>query len=539
MRKKKAAQPEGAAAEEKLTARRGGGAAAGGTAKKEVRAGGELEAAALEVGGEQEAPETLEQAARKILAAPPEQVLPELTEQEGADLRRDVQSALLVRMAQDGVRGSQKAAEYLLKFAADGTGSGEIGYLGIPAEKIGKAYTEVYHRILARSHRYYDFKGGRGSLKSSFCALVMVDMLMRHPKMCAIVLRQVKDTLKDSVFAQISWAVDELGVTHFFKFTENPMKIMRVDTKQVIYFRGADDPVKIKSIKPPKGMYIGAVWFEEKDQFRGENAVRSILQSVLRGGDDGIVLASYNTPMSRQHFLNKADYALNEKRLIHHSYYYDAPRHWLGEPFFEQAEELKRVNPKAYGHEYLGEAIGIGGAVFENLEIRAITEEEVGGFDRNYFGIDWGWYPDPTAFTKCYYNAARRELFIYDEFIAFKTNNIGICKLLEEHGVGKEDMVICDNSDNKAIGDLKAHGFYALATEKGPGSVLWRMKWLQGLTRIVIDPARCPHCADEFLSYEYERTKDGEVISSYPDRNNHFIDSVGYGLNMVWRRKGQ
>ena len=37
---------------------------------------------------------------------------------------------------------------------------------------------------------------------------------------------------------------------------------------------------KIKSIKPPKGMYIGIIIYEEFDQIQGMNAVRKINQSV-------------------------------------------------------------------------------------------------------------------------------------------------------------------------------------------------------------------------------------------------------------------
>ena len=64
------------------------------------------------------------------------------------------------------------------------------------------------------------------------------------------------------------------------------------------------------------------------------------------------------------------------------------------------------------------------------------------------------------------------------------------------------------------------------------------MKWLQGLKAIVIDPIRCPNTADEFSKYEYERTADDEIISGYPDANNHSIDSVRYALERVWKRKG-
>ena len=65
------------------------------------------------------------------------------------------------------------------------------------------------------------------------------------------------------------------------------------------------------------------------------------------------------------------------------------------------------------------------------------------------------------------------------------------------------------------------------------------MKWLQSLREIVIDNARCPETAAEFLEYEYERSKDGEIISGYPDRNNHSIDAVRYATSQIWRRSGK
>ena len=74
---------------------------------------------------------------------------------------------------------------------------------------------------------------------------------------------------------------------------------------------------------------------------------------------------------------------------------------------------------------------------------------------------------------------------------------------------------------------------------KGPGSVDYSMKWLQSLVKIVIDPARCPDTYEEFINYEYERTKDGEIMSGYPDANNHHIDAVRYATEEIWKWKGQ
>ncbi len=75
--------------------------------------------------------------------------------------------------------------------------------------------------------------------------------------------------------------------------------------------------------------------------------------------------------------------------------------------------------------------------------------------------------------------------------------------------------------------------------KKAHGSVEYSMKWLAGLAKIVIDPVRCPKTAEEFTEYELEKNKDGEYITSYPDKNNHAIDSVRYALERVWSRRGE
>jgi PBSX family phage terminase large subunit len=409
------------------------------------------------------------------------------------------------------------------------------GYNFIPSHSIGKSFVDIYRDILNRNHRFYNFKGGRGSLKSSFCSLVFIDEIMRNKNFCAIALRQVKDTLKDSVYAQIVWAIEELGLSELFECTTSPMRIRKIDTGQIIYFRGADSPVKIKSIKPPNGMHIGVVWFEEKDQFNGNEAIRNIQQSVMRGGDDIIILSSYNTPISQQHFLNKNELVPDDKAIIHHSHYYDAPREWLGQPFFDDAEFLKQTNEKAYRHEYLGEPVGTGGSVFENVIAETITDNQIKSFDRLYYGLDWGYFPDPAHFAEMHYDAAKRELYIFGEVRKYKTRNENLGIALSKY---KKDKIFADSSEPKSISDFRSYGFYVLGVEKYKGCVERSMQWLQGLNKIVIDPKRCPHTAKEFLEYEYDKARTGEIISGYPDKNNHAIDSVRYAMDQVYKRRG-
>lgn len=412
-------------------------------------------------------------------------------------------------------------------------------YSGIPANLIAPTFSSVLFDIAEHEHSEYVFPGGRGSTKSSFVSLNLVDLIEKNENMHACVLRQVSNTLKDSVYSQILWAISALGLDGEFIYTKSPLEITRKKTGQKIYFRGADDENKIKSIKPPFG-YIGVVWFEELDQFRGEEAVRKIEQSVIRGGDTAYKFKSFNPPKSAQNWANKYIKIPRTDRLVVESTYLTVPQKWLGKPFLDDAEFLKEVNPIAYENEYMGVANGTGGNVFDNVVIKEITDEEIQQFDRIYRGVDWGWYPDPYAYIACCYQPAQSRLIIFDEYRCNKRSNKQTAEeLVKNHGVTANDMIICDSAEEKSVGDYRFYGLLARGAEKGPGSVDYSMKWLQSLREIVIDNKRCPETAKEFLDYEYERDKEGNVISGYPDKDNHSIDAVRYALNRVWKRRGQ
>ena len=380
-------------------------------------------------------------------------------------------------------------------------------------------------------------KGGRGSTKSSAISLELILMLLKHPECHAVVLRKVANTLRASVYAQICWAISALGLGKYFRATVSPMEITYLPTGQKIMFFGMDDPGKLKSIKVPFG-YIGMLWFEELDQFSGPEEVRNVEQSCLRGGPFSFTFKSFNPPAMARNWANR--YALEERdgKLIHHSTYLTTPPEWLGPRFLTDAERLKVKSRTSYRHEYLGEVVGSGSAVFENLKLEPIPDAMVDSFDRRVNGVDWGYYPDPWAFNGVQYDAARRTLYIFDEATAYRASNLETAEIIRDHGVNGSDLIIADSAEPKSVGDYKAYGLMCRGAKKGPGSVEYSHKWLQSLDCIWIDPARCPDTAKEFSEYEYERDKNGAVMPGYPDADNHHIDAVRYATESIWKRKG-
>lgn len=408
----------------------------------------------------------------------------------------------------------------------------------IPATAIAPSFISALIDIHNHDHTEYVFKGGRGSTKSSFLSEVIVELIKNNPEINACICRRVAATLRDSVYSQMQWAIETLGLSDEFDCKVSPLEITYKPTGQKIYFRGMDEPAKLKSIKPRHG-YIGVVWFEELDQYAGESQIRNAEQSIVRGGDSSYIFKSFNPPKTAANWANKYLQIPKESRYVHHSDYTTVPAAWLGKTFLEEAEHLKAVNPAAYEHEYMGIPNGTGGNVFDNVICKEISRDEIQAFDRIYKGIDWGWYPDPYAYNSVHYDAARGVLYIYDEIHVNKMSNQKTAEMLIDHGVTYDDIITADSAEPKSVGDYKSYGFCIYGAKKGQGSVEYGMKWLQSLTQIVIDPVRCPHTAQEFLNYEYERNKEDEIITGYPDHDNHHIDAVRYAMERVWRRRGE
>ena len=160
------------------------------------------------------------------------------------------------------------------------------------------AFFDLHRRIRVGEVTEALCKGGRGGAKSSFISEEIELQMMRHPDTHAVVLRRKENTLRRTVYNQYIWAAGALGVAGKWKATVSPMELTYLPTGQKIMFFGLDDPGNLKSIKLPFG-YVAYVHFEELDQFRGPEEVRSVEQSLLRGGPIAITFKSFNPPAAR------------------------------------------------------------------------------------------------------------------------------------------------------------------------------------------------------------------------------------------------
>ncbi len=382
-------------------------------------------------------------------------------------------------------------------------------------------------------------KGGRGSGKSSDTAIIIAQLIMRYP-VNALILRKIDNTLASSVFEQIKWAINEMQVSHLFQVKVSPMEIIYKPRGNKMIFRGAQNPERIKSLKDARFPFTIA-WIEELAEFKTEDEVTTITNSLLRGElDDGLFYKfyyTYNPPKRKQSWVNKK-YETSfqpDNTFVHHSTYMNNP--YIAKEFIKEAEGARERNEMRYRWEYLGEAIGSGVVPFNNLQIETIPQDLYDTFDNIRNAVDFGYATDPLAFVRWHYDKKKRIIYAMDEYYGVQISNREFANWLHKKGYQSDD-IYADSAEPKSIAELKKeHGIKRIkGVKKGKDSVEYGEQWLDDLQAIVIDPKRTPNIAREFENIDYQTDKDGNVKPRLEDKDNHTIDATRYALERDMRQ---
>ena len=405
------------------------------------------------------------------------------------------------------------------------------------SEVIAPGFYEVHHAVKSGKYTRYWLKGGRGSTKSSFISVEIILGMMQHSDANAVCIRKIGQYLKDSVYEQLVWAIDKLGVSAKWQSKLSPLELIYRPTGQRILFRGADKPRKLKSTKVSKG-YIRYLWYEECDEFNGIEEMRTINQSLMRGGTKFDVFHSYNPPKSVRSWVNEQQLGPQEEgTLWHHSTYLNVPAEWLGERFIQDAAHLQQTKPEQYQHQYLGEVVGTGGEVFANITIRPITDVEISQFDNHRRGLDWGYAADPFVYLVMHYDKKRKRLYLFHEYYKVGAKFDAIAREIKAENKLNQ-RIIAESAEPRSNDELKDRGIHITAAKKGPGSIEHGITWLQNLEEIIIDNTRCPNAAREFSSYELEKDSAGNWKDGFPDKENHTIDAARYACERDMAKGG-
>lgn len=383
--------------------------------------------------------------------------------------------------------------------------------------------------------RYRVLKGGKGSKKSTTTALNMIYRLMKYPESNILVVRAVMNTHRDSTFAQLKWAQEKLGVSHLWKNTVSPLEMIYIPTGQKILFRGFDDVLKLASTTVEKG-YLCWVWIEEAFEIESEADFEKLDLSVPRGEiPDHLFKQTTLTfnPWSEKHWLKGRffDKTPSDTDAFTTNYLINE---FLDDTDRAVFERLKEENPRRYAVAGLGEWGIAEGLIYENWEVKDFDPAELGKDTKeewqyaSFFGLDYGYTNDPTAFIAFAVNPLKKQIWIYDEHYETRMLNSDIAKMITTKGYAKE-RIRADAAEPKSNDDLKRLGISRIAPSvKGKDSIVNGISKIQEY-RIFVKPS-CKNTIAELSSYCWKKDKSDNGINVPEDTNNHLMDAMRYAF---------
>lgn len=388
------------------------------------------------------------------------------------------------------------------------------------------AFNAVYYPHLRNDHRYQLFYGGSSSGKSFFLATrAVLDVLQGRNY---LVVRKVAKTLRGSCWNEILKAISRYNLNDQFRIRQSDMIIEAKTSGAQIVFAGLDDVEKIKSITPAKGVFTD-IWMEEAtecdygDYKQLDKRLRGLSKFKKR------FTLSFN-PVYLTHWIyvefftiwdDTKSYAATDKVSILKTTHRD--NRFLAS---EDHEALENEKDEYFREVYTYGNWGIlGDVIFRNWHTEDLGEyKDIGG--KLYFGLDFGFSSDPAAVIKVRFERAKKRILVLDELYERGLINTALADAARPI-VGRHP-VTCDCAEAKSITELRGCGINAIASKKGPDSVVHGIQWLQGY-EIVVDTS-CVNMRNELTLYQWRKDKNGNSLRDPVDKNNHLIDALRYAL---------
>ena len=394
------------------------------------------------------------------------------------------------------------------------------------SEIVGKGYNEFWNC----KKRYRVLKGGKASKKSTTTALNFIFRLMKEKDSNLLVVRQVMNTHRDSTFAQLKWAQEKLGVSNLWSNTVSPMEMVYKPTGQKIIFRGFDDVLKLASTTVSKG-YLNFVWIEEAFEIANESDFDKLDLSVPRGQIPPHLYKQTTitfNPWSDTHWLKKRffDFPSSDTAVFSTNYLINE---FLDDTDRLIFEKMKKTNRRKYEVAGLGNWGISEGLVFENWTVGKIEIPENQLFKwKDFFGLDYGYTNDPTAFIAFKANPVDKELYIYKEFYQKRMLNCDIAEKIKALGFAKE-RIRADCAEPKSNDDLRRLGIGRITPSlKGRDSILNGISAINEYS-ITVHPS-CVNMIKELSCYIYDDTRSDNGMRLPKDCDNHLCDALRYAF---------
>ncbi len=389
-------------------------------------------------------------------------------------------------------------------------------------ELVGGGYSEFWNC----KKRYRAVKGSRASKKSKTSALNLIVRMVNYPLSNALCVRRYRNTLRDSMFSDLKWAVHRLQMNDQWEFSVSPMQIVYKPTGQKILFRGLDDGMKITSISVDHGV-LNFVWIEEAYEITNEDDFNKLDMSIRGDLPEGYfkqITLTFN-PWSANSWLKRRFFDKPSKEVFTLTTTWKC-NEWLGDDDRQMFLEMEKNNPRRYRIEGEGEWGISEGLIYENVEIREFDVNELRKSLKGAYGLDFG-YTDPNAFICMLIDEKQKVIYIFDEFYKKGMTNLMIAQEIKRKGYGSE-RIICDCAEPKSIDELCDEGIKAYPSGKGRDSVNHGIQLIQNYMIVVLP--RCREFIKEIRNYSWERNKEGRLTDKPEHEFSHGMDAMRYGV---------
>ena len=391
-------------------------------------------------------------------------------------------------------------------------------------ELVGGGYGEFWRF----RGRYRVCKGSRASKKSKTSALWFIVNLMKHPAANLLVVRATYNTLRNSCFTELKWAIARLGVQQYWQINLSPLEMTYLPTGQKIYFRGLDDPLKVTSITVDVGVLCW-LWIEEAYEIDSEESFDTLDESIRGQAPDGLfkqITLTFN-PWNEHHWLKKRFFDAPDSDVLAKTTNYLC-NEFLDDADLRVFERMKRDNPRRYQVAGLGNWGMVDGLVYENFREAEFELSDLPGTARSFFGLDFGYTNDPTAFWAGMVDEKSKKIWVFDEMYERGMSNERIAERITEMGYAKE-VITADSAEPKSIDRLRTLGLRRVrAAQKGKDSILNGIDRIQDY-ELIVHP-RCKNFLVEIYNYTWAKDRFGRTINKPIDDFNHLMDAMRYAL---------
>ena len=371
--------------------------------------------------------------------------------------------------------------------------------------------TRIFYENLYSEAQVTRNEGGARSSKSYSICQVLLNKFFHEKNIQILVTRKTLPALKITQLKLILEMIEEWGYSKLIQHNKSDRTIKY--KKNLIYYTGLDDPIKIRSSE------WNYEWLEEANEFTYEDFIicKTRLSAKNKNGKNKMYL-SFN-PTDVDGYINQK-VKNNDNVLLIHSTYADNP--FLSQDYIELLESLKEQDINFYKVYALGQYAELTGKIYNNYKIVNV-EQFPSEFEEVIYGLDFG-YNAPTGLIKIGFKD--NVVYLQELLYVTKKTNAELIELLKDLKLSKTDYIYCDSAEPNRIEEIVKAGFkLCQSSDKSVKDGIDYCKRLE-----LISSEENVNLNDEFKQYSYKKDKDGNIIDEPIKFRDHLLDAMRYAL---------